>query len=328
MDDVIMESGLEVERQWKDYLGLTAFSDLNRQMERGNLPEIIQVCEAMHDRRMVEIASCIRKSGKRLILLAGPSSSGKTTCAKKLCVQMRAEGLKPVYLGIDDYYKDRDEIPVGPDGLRDFESVSAIDVDLFSSQMEDLLGGRTVDVPEFDFTEGKKVFGKRSVHVSGGQPIVIEGILALKEELGAQLPEEQKYRIYVCPLSSLKQNDGSKVKKTDIRKLRRLVRDHARRNYSLDETFELWPKVRAGEDDNIFPYSGRADQIFNSSQPYELAAIKKYAMPLLCGVEPQSRFFQEAARLKKLLDQVDVMEDTSRIEGDSIIREFIGGGEF
>lgn len=326
MNDYIMEAGLELERQWTEYFGLTTLSDLTAQIRKGNLQDIIQVCEAMHDRRMVQIASAIKNSGKRLVLLAGPSSSGKTTCSKKLCIQLRAEGLKPIYLGLDDYYKNRDEIPVGEDGLRDFESISAIDVELFNRQMEELLSGKTVDVPEFDFTSGKKVFGKRHVHVLPGQPIIIEGILALKDELTAHLPDEEKFKIYTCPLSSLKQNDGSRLKRGDIRKLRRLIRDHAKRNYTLEQTFELWPKVRAGEDVNIFPYSKNADEIFNSSQPYELAFLKNKAMPLLDAVSADNQFYREAQRLKKILDQVDAVDDASDIEGDSILREFIGGG--
>lgn len=327
MDDSIMNNGLEVERQWSEYLGLTTLSDLNMQLKKGWLPEVIQVCEAMHDRRMVQIAEHIRESGKRLILLAGPSSSGKTTTAKKLCIQLRAEGLRPIYLGIDDYYKEREEIPFGEDGLRDFESISAIDTVLFNRQISDLLEGKTVDVPYFDFITGKKVFGTRKVSAAPDRPIVLEGILALTDALTPDLPEDQKFRIYTCPLSALKQPDGSKVKRSDIRKLRRLVRDHAKRGWNLDQTFDMWPKVREGEDANIFPYSKTADEIFNSSQPYELAVLKKHAMPLLLEVKEDDKYYSEAQRLKKLLDQVDSLDDESRIEGDSVVREFIGGGE-
>ena len=291
------------------------------------MPEIIQICEAMHDRRMVQIAYGIHRSGKRLVLLAGPSSSGKTTCTKKLCIQLHAEGLKPVYIGIDDYYKNRDEIPAGPDGLQDFESISAIDTELFNRQMQDLLDGKTVDVPRFDFLLGYKVFGERHVRVAEGQPIVIEGILALKPELTALLPEEEKFRIYACPLSTLKQNDGSHTKRGDIRKLRRMVRDHAKRGWGPEQTFEMWPKVRDGEDINIFPYSKDADEIFNSSQPYELAALKKHAVPILETIGKDSRFYKEGCRLKKLLAQVDELKDEEYIEADSVIREFIGGGD-
>lgn len=327
MDDSIMESGLQVERQWSEYFGLNTLADINDKIAKGWLPDVIQVCEAMHDRRMVQIAEHIKNSGKRLILLAGPSSSGKTTSARKLCIQLWAEGVKPIYIGIDDYYKERDDIPFGEDGLRDFESVSAIDTELFNKQIEELLAGKTVDVPHFDFITGKKVFGTRKVSAAPDRPIVLEGILALTDELTAGLPEDQKFRIYTCPLSSLKQTDGSKVKRTDIRKLRRLIRDHAKRGWNLEQTFDMWPKVRSGEDENIFPYSKTADEIFNSSQPYELSVIKKHAMPLLLEVTEGSKYYAEARRLIKLLDQVESMEDESVIEGDSVIREFIGGGQ-
>ena len=327
MDDSIMESGLETERQWSEYLGLTTLADFNEQYEKGWIPEVIQVCEAMHDRRMVQIADHIKQSGKRLILIAGPSSSGKTTTAKKLCVQLRALGLKPIYLGVDDYYRERDEVPFGDDGKQDFECIGAIDTELFNAQLSDILAGKVVDVPRFDFITGKKVFGERHVCAEKDRPLVIEGILALTDELTAGLPEEEKFRIYTCPLSSLKQTDGKRLKRGDIRKIRRLVRDHAKRGWGLEQTFDMWPKVRAGEDINIFPYSKRADEIFNSSQPYELAVLKKHAMPLLTEVGEGSRYYSEAQRLKKLLDQVDSLEDESRIEGDSVVREFIGGGE-
>ena len=327
MHDTIMENGLELERQWKEYLGLYTLADLNEQYKKGNIKEIIQICEAMHDRRMVQIAYGIRRSGKRLVFLAGPSSSGKTTSAKKLCIQLMAEGLKPIYIGIDDYYKERDEIPYGEDGLQDFESISAIDTELFNSQIDDLLHGKEIDVPNFNFVTGKKEFGQRHITAREDQPVIIEGILALKPELSDHLPEEEKFRIYTCPLSSLKQIDGSRIKRGDIRKIRRLIRDHAKRDWNLEQTFEMWPKVRAGEDENIFPYSKTADEIFNSSQPYELAVLKKHAMPLLLDEKPGARFYDEAQRLKRLLDQVVSIEDESLIEGDSIVREFIGGGE-
>ncbi len=326
MDDSIMESGLETERQWSEYLGLTTLADFNEQYRKGWIPDVIMVCEAMHDRRMVEIASHIKESGKRLILLAGPSSSGKTTTAKKLCIQLRALGLKPLYLGVDDYYKERDEIPFGDDGMQDFESISAIDTELFNAHMAALLKGETVDVPRFDFIAGKKIFGERHICAAPDRPLVIEGILALTDELTAGLPEEEKFRIYTCPLSSLKQIDGKRIKRGDIRKIRRLVRDHAKRGWGLEQTFSMWPKVRDGEDVNIFPYSKRADEIFNSSQPYELAVLKKHAMPLLTEVGPDHKYYGEAQRLKRLLDQVDSLEDETRIEGDSVVREFIGGG--
>ncbi len=327
MDDIIYESGLETERQWSEYLGLTTLGDLKDQYEKGNIKEIIQICEAMHDKRMVQIAYGIKRSGRRLVLLAGPSSSGKTTSAKKLCIQLMAEGLKPIYIGIDDYYKERDEIPPGPDGLQDFESINAIDTELFNSQIDDILHGKEADVPNFNFVTGKKEFGNRIIQAKEGQPLIIEGILALKPELTVHLPEEEKFRIYTCPLSTLKQNDGSRVKRGDIRKIRRLIRDHAKRDWNLTQTFEMWPKVRAGENENIFPYSGIADEIFNSSQPYELAVLKKHAMPLLTAEVRGSKFYDEAQRLIRLLDQVPSLEDDSLIEGDSIIREFIGGGE-
>ena len=325
MDDLIINSGYELERQWKEYLGLTSFEDLNNMYRDGWTKELIMVCEAMHDRRMVEITDHIKNSGARLILLSGPSSSGKTTTALKLCTHLCAVGLRPAYLGIDDYYKNRDDIPVGPDGLRDFESLSAIDMELFNDQVQSILDGETVDVPSFDFISGKKVFGKKKMRAEPGHPIVIEGILALNPEFYEQLPEEKLFRIYTCPLSCLRMKDGNRIPKAEIRKIRRLVRDHAKRGWGLEQTFEMWPKVRDGEVGNIFPYSKMADEVFNSSQPYELSVLKKRALPLL-ETEPGSKFEAEAKRLRSLFDQIDSIEDESLIEADSVIREFIGGG--
>jgi len=327
MHDSIMENGLEVERQWSEYLGLTTITDLNEKYKKGYIKDIIMVCEAMHDRRMVQIADRIAQSGKRVVLLAGPSSSGKTTSARKLCIQLYAEGVKPIYLGIDDYYKDRSEILPGPDGLCDFESISAIDTVLLNQQINDILAGKEVIPPRFDFMLGKKVYGERRIKAKPDQPIVIEGILALKPELSDGLPDDEKFRIYTCPLSSLKQYNGKPIGKSDIRKLRRLVRDHANRNWDLEQTFEMWPKVREGEEANIFPYAKTADEIFNSSQPYELAVLKKHAMPMLLAEKPENRFYEEAQRLKRLLDQADSIEEENLIEPDAVIREFIGGGE-
>ena len=327
MHDSIMENGLELERKWRDYLGLDTLADLNSKQKKGYIKDIILVCDAMQDRSMVQIADNIASSGKRLVLLAGPSSSGKTTSARKLCIHLYAQGIRPVYLGIDDYYKDRDEILPGPDGLCDFESISAIDTELFNSQINSILEGKVVELPVFDFLQGKKVYGQRRIKAASDQPVVVEGILALKPELTEFLPEEEKFRIYTCPLSSLKQNNGKSVGRSDIRKLRRLIRDHAKRNWNLEQTFEMWPKVRAGEEANIFPYAKTADEVLNTSQPYELAILKKHAMPLLLEEEPGKRYYEEAQRLVNLLDQVDSIEEEHLIEMDSVIREFIGGGE-
>ena len=325
MDDIIMNSGYELERQWKDYLGLVTFDDLNKMYRDGWTKELIMVCEAMHDRRIVEIATHIKESGSRLVLLSGPSSSGKTTTAKKLCVHLCAIGLRPAYLGIDDYYKERDDIPIGEDGLRDFESLSAIDMDLFNDHISRLFAGETVDVPTFDFISGKKVYKGRKMRVAPGHPIVIEGILALNPEFSDQLPCDDVFKIYTCPLSCLRMKNGERIPKAEIRKIRRLVRDHAKRGWGLEETFDMWPKVRDGEIGNIFPFSGAADEVFNSSQPYELSVLKKRALPLL-KAEPGSKYEEEVKRLRALFDQIDTIDDESSIVNDSIIREFIGGG--
>ena len=313
------------ESHWDHLLGISSVTDLNEKVRSGNYLEMIELSEALHEKKIAEIAERIHDSGKRIVLIAGPSSSGKTTFAKRLCTQMRVTGLRPLYLGTDDYFIDRDEMPAGPDGKRDFEDLSAVDTNLFTSQMNDLLAGKKVDLPEFDFITGKKIYGKRITSIDASQPIVIEGIHGLNPKLTEGIPDEQKFRIYISPLTQLNIDDHHRVPTTDARMLRRLVRDYRTRGRSAAMTIDDWPNVRRGEEKNIFPYCNEADVFFNSQCQYELAVLKKYAEPLLKAIGNDEPEYPEAQRMLQFLAFFVSIQDDSVIANNSIIREFIGG---
>ena len=311
--------------RWGRLAGVSSAMQLNETIATGNVQELILLCEALQERKIAEIASRIHNSGKRFVLIAGPSSSGKTTFAKRLSIQLRVLGVKPLYLGTDDYFKERDETPLNPDGSKDFESLAALDLDLFSRQMNDLLDGREVDLPLFDFQAGTKRFGNRIVTIDSTQPIIMEGIHALNPEMTAGIDDSKKFRIYISPLTQLNIDPHNRISTTDARMLRRIVRDHQFRGWPADTTIMSWDKVRAGERVNIFPYTKEADVFFNSHLLYELPVLKKYAAPLLKEIERKNPAYGEARRILDFLDFFAELEDSSGIPNNSIMREFIGG---
>lgn len=312
-------------KRWRKLLGVQYASDLNDRMLRNDYKDIVLLSEALHEKRIAEIATEITKQKKRMVLIAGPSSSGKTTFSNRLINQMRVNGLRPIYLGTDDYFLERDETPVGPDGEKNFEDLEAIDVKLFDQQMNDLLSGKKVDIPTFDFIEGKKIFGKRITSIDASQPIVIEGIHGLNPALTKFIDDDEKYKIYISPMTQLNIDEHNRISTTDARMLRRVVRDHQFRGRDAKYTLGEWKKVRDGEDKNIFPYNGEADVFFNSQCIYELATLKKYAVPLLQQIQPEDKEYPEAQRMLKFLSYFVVMPDDSIIPNNSIMREFIGG---
>lgn len=327
-DEVKLYQAFGEQTKWDKLLGVNYVTDLNDKIENGEYKELIQLSEALHEKKVAEIADMIKKQHKRIILIAGPSSSGKTTFARRLCIQLKVNGLNPLYMGTDDYFVEREHTPLDKNGEKDFENLSALDIKLFNDNMNDLLRGKTVDMPAFDFMTGHKVFGNRMTSVRKGQPIVIEGIHALNEELTAYIPKSEKFKIYISPLTQLNLDNHNRIPTTDERMLRRIVRDNMYRGHDAKSTIASWPKVREGEDKNIFPYSGQADVLFNSYHVYEIAVLKKYVEPLLAKIKPEDPEYGEAVRISKFLRFFKSIDDDSMIVNNSIIREFIGGSIF
>lgn len=314
--------------KWGRLMGILFVGDLNEKIANGEYKEVIQISEALHEKKIAEIADMITKQGKRIVLIAGPSSSGKTTFARRLCIQLKVNGVDPLYLGTDDYFVERGQTPLDENGEPNFEDISAIDIKLFNSHMNGLLNGVEVDLPTFDFMDGKKIFGQRFTIAKKGQPIVIEGIHGLNKQLTAGIEDEEKFKIYISPLTQLNIDEHNRIPTTDNRMLRRIVRDYNFRGHTAQSTIKSWPKVRKGEDKNIFPFNGEADVLFNSVHIYELAVLKKYAEPLLKNISPEEPEYGEAVRMLKFLAFFKIIEDDSIIVNNSIIREFIGGSIF
>ena len=328
VDEVKLYEAFEQQREWDNLLGVDYVQDLNDKIDAGELLDLVQLSEALHEKKVAQVADFITKQKKRIVLIAGPSSSGKTTFARRLCSQLRVNGMRPIYLGTDDYFVNRVDTPLDANGEKDYENLDALDLKLFNRNMKDLIAGKEVDMPIYDFIKGEKIFGQKITKLADDQLLVIEGIHALNEKLTEMIPHEQKYKIYISPLTQLGIDEHNRISTTDERMLRRLVRDYQFRGYSAKETIKNWPKVRAGEDKNIFPYSGEADILFNSYHVYEIAVLKKYAEPLLREITREDEEYADASRMLQFLQFFHVAPDDSMIVNNSIIREFIGGSIF
>ncbi len=328
VDDHMLYNAYGEEYKWLDLLGVQYVADLNNVVASGGARDMILMCEALYEKRIIEIAAEIMKRRKRIILIAGPSSSGKTTTAQRLCIQLKVNGMEPLYLGTDDYFVERKDSPRDENGDYNFENLDALDIDLFNKHMNDLLAGREVDIPEFDFITGTKVFGKRITSIDGNQPIIIEGIHALNDKLTEQIDDETKFKIYISPLTQLNLDLHNRVPTTEARMLRRMVRDYNFRDYSAAETIKAWPKVRAGENTNIFPFTGKADIVLNSVMAYEIGVLKKYVEPLLREITPDQPEYSEALRMWNIIRFFEVIEEDELVPNNSIVREFIGGSVF
>lgn len=302
---------------------------LNDYIREGNSRGIIQMCEAQHEKTIAHIADVVAGEDHRvkLVLIAGPSSSGKTTFSQRLAVQMRVNGLRPIPISLDNYFKNREDTPKLPDGSYDFESIGAVDLELFNSHMDQLMHGGTVEVPHFNFKTGCREYRGQKEQLGDDGVLVVEGIHGLNEQLSAKVPGRQKLKIYISALTPLSFDDYNRIPTTDMRLLRRMVRDSQFRSHDALQTIQNWPKVRAGEEKYIFPYSEEADVMFNTTLIYELAVFKKYACPLLEKI-PQD--VPEYTIAKKLLDMMSIVEsiDDEAIPNNSIIREFIGHSIF
>lgn len=327
-DEELLYQAFGETKNWDRLMGISYVGDLNEKIESGEYKEIIQISEALHEKKIAQIADMITEQKKRIVLISGPSSSGKTTFARRLTIQLRVNGLEPLYLGTDDYFVERTQTPKDENGEPNFEDIEALDIELFNRDMNRLLEGEEVDIPTFDFLNGTKVFGKRITRAKKGQPIIIEGIHGLNKQLTNEIEDEEKFKIYISPLTQLNIDEHNRIPTTDARMLRRMVRDYQFRGHSAQSTIRSWPKVRKGEDKNIFPYNGEADVFFNSVHVYELAVLKKYAEPLLRSITREEPECSEAVRMLKFLQYFRTIEDDSIIVNNSIIREFIGGSIF
>ena len=319
---------LYLSTKWGDLVNISTVGDLNDAICGGNISDMILVQEALQERRIGEIAAQIfRKKNTKFVLVAGPSSSGKTTFAHRLAIQLRSFGLRPHIISMDDYFVNREQTPIDIDGNYNYEVFEALDIDLFMDDMLDLLDGETVEMPQFDFKAGKRVYKGRYLKLDKDDILIIEGIHGLNPRASEDLPDENKFKIYISCMTSLNIDEHNRIPSTDARLLRRMVRDARTRGNSAQHTFELWPKVRTGEDMNIFPYQDDADAVFNSVLIYELAVIKQFAEPLLFNVKQNEPAYYEAKRLLKFLEYF-IGVDTAAVPTNSLLREFVGGGCF
>jgi len=311
--------------QWAQATGCDTIVGINERIEEDGDIDFITLCEQKHNRQLCELGQMIEdeRENIRLICIAGPSSSGKTTFANRLRIELLSRGIKPVRISMDDYYKDRGDTPLDEDGKPDFESADALDIELFNQNLSDLIAGFEVDLPKYDFMQGKRVKG-RTLSVPIDQPIIIEGIHALNERLTSSIPSHQKFKIFIAPQSQVNIDNHNPMSLTDLRLLRRIVRDHQFRNASALDTLNMWPSVRKGEFKWIYDTQEGANYVFNSFSAYELSAMKKYAMPLLESIDSENEHFPVVERLVRMLKFFDDIPDTW-IPCNSIIREFIGG---
>lgn len=314
--------------EWSEKLGIENVSSLNNKVTKGNVDDIVLLSENIQNNSLFKIAETIYNNKKlKLILLAGPSSSGKTTTSKKLELFLKGFGLNPIAISIDNYFVDRDKTPRLPDGSYDFESLNSINVELFNKNLKDLLDGKEVTLPVYNFITGKSELSDESIKLGEKEILIVEGLHALNEELTYSIDRKNKYKIYLCPLTVLSLDNHNRIRTTDNRLLRRIVRDNRTRGYSASDTLSTWSKVREGEEKYVFPFQDEADVIFNTSLIYELGVLKTYAEPLLYSVEENDPMYKEAVRLLNLLKNILPISN-DYIPVDSIVREFIGGGYF
>jgi uridine kinase len=315
-------------KDWAEMLRIPHVAALNESITRGDVVDIIQVNEALHEKKIAYIADTIcNNPGIRLVTIAGPSSSGKTTFAQRLLIQLRVNGRKPVSISLDNYFVDRCHTPVDIDGDLDFESLDAMDLDLLNDHLTRLINGEEVEMPIFNFKTGNKEEHGINIRVPQGEPIIIEGIHGLNERLTQSIPKANKFQIYISALTQLNVDYSNRIPTTDCRLLRRIIRDHRTRGNSALDTIKRWPSVRRGEEKNIFPFQENADVMFNSSLVYELSVLKLLAEPLLEAIDNDQPEHIQASRLLRFLSYFRVIS-AANIPPNSILREFIGGSCF
>ncbi len=324
-DEPIFQETLEGSDAWSSLVGLSTVSDINKKAKVLQATNLINICENRHNRMLVELGQQIESNinNIRLICIAGPSSSGKTTFADRLTLELLSRGINPIRISLDDYYKTRENIPLDEDGAPDYETIEALDIELFNENILSLLAGEEVIVPSFDFKQNKRLFN-RKLKINRKDPIIIEGIHALNEDMTPLIPKHIKFKIYISPQAQINLDYENPISLTDIRLIRRIVRDAKYRGSDAEETLSMWPSVRRGEFKWIYKTQEDADYVFDSFLNYELCVMKKYALPLLNEIDKDSEYGPDAERLTKLLKYFfDI--DEQFIPCNSILKEFIGG---
>ena len=312
---------------WSKVLGIENVVDLNKVIESGKYGDMIRTIEVLQEKKLAHIADMIKEQKKKIVLIAAPSSSGKTSFAHRLSIHLKVNGINTVAISMDNYFVNREDTPLDEDGKYDYETIKAIKVDQFNDDLKALLNGEEIYVPEFNFVEGKQYITDKTMKLNKDEVIIIEGIHGLNPILTRDIAEEDKFKIYLSVLTQINLDNHSRIPTTDLRLLRRMVRDNTHRGCNAEATIMSWGSVRRGEELNIFPYQEQADVMFNSAGLHELALLKVCAQPLLEEIKPESPAYLEAIRLLRLLQYFIPLEDVSDIPNTSIVREFIGGSK-
>ena len=316
------------QHRWNRILGVSTVGDFNEAVRSGQTTGLINVSEALQEKKIASIAEQIaHRQGTHVVLIAGPSSSGKTTFCKRLSIQLVTCGIKPIQISLDDYFVDRHLTPKDENGEYDYESVHALNIPLLNEQLQQLFEGKTIELPKYNFQTGKSEKSGKRLQLGDNQVLVLEGIHALNPELTAQIPQEQKFHIYISALTTILLDDHNYIRTTDNRLLRRIIRDYKYRGVNAQETIHRWPSVRAGENKWIFPYQENADVMFNTAMLFELAVIKQQAEPLLDLVPENCPEYAEAYRLRTFLDYIQPIPNRA-LPPTSLLREFLGGSSF
>lgn len=316
-------------QRWGTLMECSTVADLNRKTQSGSIRELIRVNEALHEKRISQIADMVCQREARVVMLAGPSSSGKTTSANRLAIQLRVHGKKPILMSLDNYYIGRDKMIPGPDGKLDFEHINALDTALLRTNITDLLAGQEVELPLFDFVAGKRVWAGNKLRLEENSVIIMEGIHGLNPQIiPSGVPEHEIFKLYVSPLLPLNLDNHNRIPTSYLRLLRRIVRDYETRGSSVQRTISMWESVQSGEKRWIFPYQENADVIFNSSTLYELAVLKKHIFPLLTSIAPEDSCYDQVRSIVSILDFIQEADVDDEIPPTSIVREFIGGNKF
>ncbi len=332
LEDIVkQEKMMDVFREhqmWQEIMGVSTVGDINESIQAGHANDLIHVAEALQEKRIGQIADDITKRGNvKVVLISGPSSSGKTTFSKRLSIQLMTNGIRPYPISLDNYFVDREHTPLDDKGNYDYESIYALDLNLFNQQLSALLRGEEVELPRYNFATGKREFKGDYLRIKKNTVLILEGIHALNPELTPQIPAESKYKVYVSALTCIKLDNHNYIPTTDNRLLRRIIRDYKYRSYSAEETILRWPSVRAGEDKWIFPYQEEADAVFNSALLFELSVLKEFVEPVLNRVPQDSEAYSEAYRLRKFIQYFVPVQDRD-LPPTSLLREFLGGSSF